>query len=127
MSDAFLEHVNFTVADPAKTAAQLCDWFGWHVRWNGPAKDNGISYHVGSETSYVAVYSGGTPVSSDENSYRTLGGMNHVAIVVDDLDATEKKILASGLKTHNHADYEPGRRFYFHDENGIEFEVVSYR
>jgi predicted enzyme related to lactoylglutathione lyase len=52
--------------------------------------------------------------------------MNHVAIVVDDLDATEKKILASGRKTHSHADYEPGRRFHFHDKNGIEFEVVSY-
>ncbi|HAI29601.1 MAG TPA: glyoxalase, partial [Thalassospira sp.] len=24
------------------------------------------------------------------------------------------------------ADYEPGRRFYFRDENDIEFEVVSY-
>ncbi len=126
MSTAFLEHVNFTVSDPAKTAAQLCDWFGWHVRWNGPSKDNGVTYHVGNETSYVAIYSGGAPVNSDENSYRTLGGLNHIGIVVNDLDATEKKILASGYKTHNHADYEPGRRFYFDDENGIEFEVVSY-
>ncbi len=31
-----------------------------------------------------------------------------------------------GSQTHSHADYEPGRRFYFHDEDGIEFEVVSY-
>jgi hypothetical protein len=23
-------------------------------------------------------------------------------------------------------DYEPGKRFYFREENGIEFEVVSY-
>jgi glyoxylase I family protein len=23
-------------------------------------------------------------------------------------------------------DYEPGRRFYYNDEDGIEFEVVSY-
>jgi hypothetical protein len=32
MSTAFLEHVNFTVADPAKTAANLQNWFGWHTQ-----------------------------------------------------------------------------------------------
>ena len=26
-----LEHVNVTVADPDKTAAVLCDLFGWHA------------------------------------------------------------------------------------------------
>ena len=31
-----------------------------------------------------------------------------------------------GLETFNHGDYEPGRRFYFFDWDGIEFEVVSY-
>ncbi|MGJ8556368.1 MAG: VOC family protein, partial [Sulfitobacter geojensis] len=30
------------------------------------------------------------------------------------------------FKTSNHADYEPGRRFYFHDTDGVEFEVVQY-
>ncbi|HCK17946.1 MAG TPA: glyoxalase, partial [Thalassospira sp.] len=40
--------------------------------------------------------------------------------------ATEAKIKADGIETFNHADYEPGRRFYFRDENDIEFEVVSY-
>ena len=47
-------------------------------------------------------------------------------IVVDDLDAVETKVRTLGYATHSHADYEPGRRFYFDDENGIEFEVVSY-
>lgn len=46
--------------------------------------------------------------------------------VVDDLDATEKKVAAAGFEPHSHADYEPGRHFYFHDDDGIEFEVVSY-
>ena len=46
--------------------------------------------------------------------------------VVDDLDATEARILAAGIETFSHADYEPGRRFYFNDADGIEFEVVSY-
>ncbi|MEC7669548.1 MAG: VOC family protein, partial [Pseudomonadota bacterium] len=30
------------------------------------------------------------------------------------------------LIPHNHADYEPGKRFYFDTPDGIEIEVVSY-
>jgi len=126
MTAAFLEHVNFTVKDPAVTAKHLKDWFGWEVRWKGASKDNGTTYHVGNETSYVALYTKGTPADPKDTSYDTRGGMNHLAIVVEDLDGTEQKILADGFKTHNHGDYEPGRRFYFYDENGVEFEIVSY-
>ena len=35
-------------------------------------------------------------------------------------------VVEAGFKPINHADYEPGRRFYFHDHDGIEYEVVSY-
>jgi predicted enzyme related to lactoylglutathione lyase len=61
-----------------------------------------------------------------DDSYSHHGGLNHVAIVVDDLDATEERIRKSGCQTFNHADYEPGRRFYLKDDDGIEFEIVSY-
>ena len=50
--------------------------------------------------------------------------LNHVGLVVDDLAAAEA--VAAGLVPFNHADYEPGRRFYFFDWDGIEFEVASY-
>ncbi len=46
--------------------------------------------------------------------------------VADDIDAVETRVLAQGFTTHSHADYEPGRRFYFRDADGVEFEVVSY-
>jgi glyoxylase I family protein len=124
---AYLEHVNFTVSDPAATAEQLVTWFGWKIRWHGPSKNGGTTFHVGNETSYIAVYTPPEkPDKPSEDNYTHLAGLNHVAIVVDDLDATEQKIIASGIKTHSHADYEPGRRFYFHDPDGIEFEIVSY-
>ncbi|MCC9620126.1 VOC family protein [Thalassospira sp. MA62] len=126
MSTSFLEHVNFTVADPAKTANQLCHWFGWHIRWQGPSIHDGLTYHVGTDSSYVAIYSGPKAQAPDKESYATLGGLNHIGVVVDDLDATEARIKEDGIETFNHANYEPGRRFYLRDENGIEFEVVSY-
>ena len=52
--------------------------------------------------------------------------LNHIGIVVDDLDAIEQKVIARGDAPNSHQDYEPGRRFYFEDENGIEIEVISY-
>ncbi|MBX9731052.1 MAG: VOC family protein [Sphingomonas sp.] len=51
---------------------------------------------------------------------------NHVGVQVDDLDAVEARVLAQGLTPFAHDDYEPGRRFYFFDPDGIEYEIVSY-
>ncbi|WP_428641337.1 VOC family protein [Roseibium sp.] len=127
MSTAFLEHVNVTVSDPEATAKRLNEWFGWEIRWQGDSLGGGTTYHIGNETSYIAAY---TPPKATlpvrDESYSHHGGLNHIAVVVDDLDATEQRILAGGYKTRNHADYEPGRRFYFDDDDGIEFEIVSY-
>jgi len=126
MTTGMLEHVNITVSDPLKTAERLKTWFGWDIRWQGDAKDHGYTVHVGNDESYLAVYSVGTPAAPTDNSYRTRGALNHVGVVVEDLDATEEIIKAGGYHTHNHGDYEPGQRFYFDDDDGIEFEVVSY-
>ena len=35
-------------------------------------------------------------------------------------------MVADGLTPFSHGDYEPGRRFYFLDPDGVEYEVVSY-
>ena len=43
-----------------------------------------------------------------------------------DLDAIEARVRNAGLEPCNHGDYEAGRRFYFDDPDGIEYEVVSY-
>ncbi len=126
---AKLEHVNITVPDPQATAEMLVDIFDWQIRWQGSAMGGaGQTVHVGTDDAYVAVYSGSGPLTPTEAdaSYLAVGGLNHIGIVVDDLDATERAVKAKGYATHSHADYEPGRRFDFHDENGVEFEVVSY-
>lgn len=123
---AQLEHTNFTVTDPDATAAWMCDLFGWKVRWAGAAMTSGRTVHVGTDTQYLALYTPGAPNAPKDDNYITRGGLNHLAVTVDDLDAMEAKIKAHGFETGSHADYEPGRRFYFHDDDGIEYEVVSY-
>jgi catechol 2,3-dioxygenase-like lactoylglutathione lyase family enzyme len=121
-----LEHVNITVADPDATAALFQRLFGWQVRWAGPGMQTGRTVHVGGEDSYVALFSFGDAAEGRADSYRTRGAMNHIAVVVDDLDRVEALVRAEGLRPENHADYAPGRRFYVTEANGIEIEVVSY-
>jgi len=53
--------------------------------------------------------------------------LNHIGVEVDDLAAIEAKVVAAGLRPFGHDSYDPGRRFYFLDPDGIEYEVVSYR
>ena len=127
MTQARIEHTNITVSDPQATADMLCNLFGWKIRWEGPSLGGGRTIHVGNELDYSAVYR--PPELSGESrqdNYGVAGGLNHIGVVVEDLDATEARIREAGFDTFNHADYEPGRRYYFHHADGIEFEVVSY-
>ncbi|MEO0544018.1 MAG: VOC family protein [Pseudomonadota bacterium] len=121
-----LEHVNLTVPDAQKTAQNLIDIFGWRIRWQGPALNGGHVVHVGDEDSYVALY---TPKeitgAVSINKARALH-LNHIGVVVDDLDDVEKRVINKGFRPNNHDNYEPGRRFYFDDDDGLEVEVVSY-
>jgi len=128
MAEARIEHINLTVSDPDITAKMLVELFDWRIRWSGEAIHGGYSVHVGGLDTYVALYnSGQSPVSMpSEGSHNSLMALNHLGIVVDDLDGTERKVKQAGFDTYSHADYEPGRRFYFDDKQGLEIEVVSY-
>ena len=123
---ARIEHVNITVSDPAATAAVLERLFGWAIRWQGSAMDQGYTIHVGTDDSYLALYRPGRSPEGDAVRYTRRGALNHIGLVVEDLDAAEAKVRAAGYTPHSHADYEPGRRFYFDGDDGVEYEVVSY-
>lgn len=123
---ARLEHLNMTVSDPKATAAWIERIFGWKIRWEGPGMTTGHTVHIGTKDTYVALFTYPETPDAKNESYRTKGGLNHWAVVVDDLDAVEARVKAEGFTPINHADYEPGRRFYFHDADGIEVEVVQY-
>jgi catechol 2,3-dioxygenase-like lactoylglutathione lyase family enzyme len=126
MSSPRIEHVNITVADPERSSALMAALFDWHVRWGGPSQNGGHTIHVGSDDHYVALHTGGSPARVAE-VFAKGRPLNHIGVEVDDLDATEARVIAAGLRPFNHADYEPGRRFYFLDPDGIEYEVVSYK
>ena len=123
--EARLEHVNVTVSDPDRSAALLQRLFGWRVRWSGPALGGGRTVHVGTDDQYLALYAG-RDGKGDPRAWTKGVPLNHVAVLVDDLDAAEARVADAGLTAFGHGDYAPGRRFYFFDPDGIEFEVVSY-
>ena len=125
MTQAILEHVNITVGNPERTAAMLSHLFGWNIRWQGQGGGGGRSIHVGTATGYIAVSSiensDGSPLAHGKGR-----PLNHVGIEVTNLDEVEHRAREFGLIPFNHGDYEPGRRFYLFDNDGIEWEIVSY-
>lgn len=126
---AELEHLNVTVSDPQKMAGLLGDLFGWKIRWEGASMDGqGYTVHVGSDDTYLALYAnnGGAPKTPDGKSYNRIAGLNHIGVIVDDLDQQEEVVKSLGLTPTSHGDYEPGRRFYFDTPYGVEIEVISY-
>ncbi|MEO6152064.1 MAG: VOC family protein [Croceibacterium sp.] len=122
MTQGRIEHVNLTVSNIERSAAFFEKLLGWHQRWRGAAMSGGESIHVGEATSYFSLYTD----HADHTGQRKGRPLNHVGLLVDDLAAAERVVLEAGLKAGGHDDYEPGRRFYFFDWDGIEFEVVSY-
>ncbi len=122
MPKGFLEHANITVSDPDRSSALLQKLCGWHERWRGPSQLGGWTIHVGGERDYIALYNHDSPIPRFAKGQP----LNHVALVVDDLDGAEAIVKEAGLIPFSHDDYEPGRRFYFYDWDGIEFEMVSY-
>lgn len=123
MAEASIEHVNLSVSDNVRTAKMLEALFGWTERWRGESAMGGQTIHVGTGRMYVALYQapGRAPGRFDKGA-----PLNHVGVEVEDLEAVEQRAIAFGLTPFSHGDYEPGRRFYLFDTDGIEWEIVSY-
>ena len=122
MSQGRIEHVNLTVSDIERSATLFERLLGWHLRWRGEAMNGGETIHVGEDHTYLALYTD----RRDHAGQAKGRPLNHVGLLVDDLDAAEQVVVEHGLAPFGHDDYQPGRRFYFFDWDGIEFEVVSY-
>lgn len=121
-----LEHINITPNDPEGFIKRLMDIFDWNIRWRGAAIHGGESLHVGDNESYIAIYIPPKSTEIDDPVRFKPVRLNYIGITVDDLEAAEARVKAAGLRPKQHADYEPGRRFYYDDPSGIEIEVVSY-
>ena len=123
-----VEHANITVKDPDEIAQVLCELFDWRIRWSGDSIYGGRTVHVGGDQSYLALYGRGKADAEETElgSYERENGLNHIGLVVSDLDAMERRVVDAGYTPRSHGDYEPGRRFYFSVAGDLEFEMVCY-
>ncbi len=118
------EHVNLSVSDIERSIAFYGDLLGFHVRWRGQTGNGAPAAHVGDEQSYIALFQADKP-GSRPRDYSTVG-MNHFGFVVDSLDDMKNRLARAGIKPHAEQEYDPGRRLYFFDPDGIEVELVEY-
>jgi catechol 2,3-dioxygenase-like lactoylglutathione lyase family enzyme len=121
----FLEHVNLTVADLDRSIDFYCRLLGLRVRWRRDAGDAPAAAHVGDDRHYLAFFQARGDSPPARLDYESVG-LNHFGFVVDDLDAARDRLERLGITAHSEADYDPGRRLYFFDPDGIEVELVEY-
>ena len=120
----FLEHVNMTVSELDRSIEFYVELLGLRVRWRGRTDDGAEAAHVGDDRCYLALFQAkeGGPLDVDYGRV----GLNHFGIVVDDLDSARSRLAEAGVRPHFEPDYDPGRRLYFFDPDGIEVELVQY-
>ncbi len=124
-----LEHANITVSDLERSISFYEEALGFEVRWRGEVFNTSrkaAAAHVGpsGEAFYLSLFEA---VNGGRAKYDYAPpGINHLGIVVDDLDDARRQLEAAGAMVAMGSDYDPGRRLYFFDPDGIEIELVQY-
>jgi len=124
-----IEHFNITVPniDAALSFLQAAAP-DFKVRKDVQPSDSYRWVHIGNEECYIALqepHLGVSPETPHER-YENIG-VNHVAMIVEDVSAVEKNLIAAGFKKNPDEISETHRkRVYFYDASGFEWEFVEY-
>ncbi len=126
---AYLEHANITVPDiDAAIAFLRVVEPAFTVRYDETPKDSYRWAHVGSDRCYIALQAPhlGSRPSHPRQPYKNFG-VNHLAWVVDDLDAVVGRLEEHGYRRGIPVAPHPHRkRAYYHDASGFEWEITEY-
>ncbi len=127
-----LEHVNLAVPDIDEALVFLRivapDFV---LRKEGQAEAGYRWAHFGNDTSYIALqephtHLGDGVAKSPRRAYKN-HGLNHLALVVDDLQLVCDALDAAGYRRSIETPDEQYRaRAYFYDATGLEWELIEY-
>ncbi len=122
-----IEHINITVANIDKSCDYYYQLFGFEKSWEGTAfaeKGNVRACHVKKGDIYLSFFEA-EEMGSYQSNYG-INGINHFALEVESLLPYREKLKHLNIKIHIDENYEPGKRIYFFDLNGVEIELVEY-
>ena len=124
-----IEHVNITVPDIDNAVSFIKivapDFI---VRKDEIALDGYRWLHIGNDAYYFALQQAHLDSNpKDKNQTYKNYGVNHIALVVSDLEVIKNKLIEAdynqGIRT---PDEEFRKRAYFYDAAGFEWELVEY-
>lgn len=122
-----LEHANISVRDIKGMVCFLQTAFPeFRVRGEGVSQDGTRWMHVGTGETYIALSQSRLEPGSF-HPYSGVPGVNHLAYVVDDVEALRQRMVAAGYKDSTPPNMHPHRkRQYFYDPEGNDWEFVQY-
>jgi len=124
-----IEHVNITVPDIEEAISFLKILApDFEVRKDEEPSNSYRWTHIGNEAYYFALQEPHLDADSKKQlqTYKNYG-INHVALVVSNIQEIEEKLLDSGYNRGIDTPIEKHRkRAYYYDKAGFEWELVEY-
>ncbi len=119
-----LEHANITVSNLDNSVEFYLRLLGGGVRWEGRTGAGHRAAHIGDDRTYLSLFEAEAAGRAPED-YAAVG-FNHLGFEVDDLDSYRALLWEMGVAIKGEESYDPGRRLYFYDPDGVEIELVEY-
>ncbi|WP_241836728.1 VOC family protein [Salinivibrio sp. IB574] len=125
-----IEHVNITVVDMDAALAFLAVAVpDFKIRQDAQSPKGYRWVHVGNEHCYFALQEpnpSSEPSIQPRSAYKSQG-VNHIGLIIDDIDTIRERLLEKGYQPNGSMAHETHRkRMYFYDKAGFEWELVAY-
>ena len=121
-----IEHANITVRDMAQAVRFITTALP-HFRIRGRDRSGRDGWlHVGTDETYISLTHSPRAPLDKRVPYQDLG-VNHIGIVVADVDAVVARLQAAGYRQDSETEVSRWRkRYYFLDDDNLQWEFIQY-